>query len=236
MALPKQQTPIYSTIIPTMDKEIKFSPFLVKHEKCLLLAQQSEDDNTMVDTLKDVVKDCIKTDIDVDKLAIVDLEYLFSQIRAKSVGEIVELIFPCDVCDSQKATVKISFDLTKLKIDKHPDHNKKISLFDDVGIVMKYPSINILKKLKSNELSIDDLFLLIVDSIEYIYDSEEIYYTKEQTAEEVTQFINDLTQDQFNKIQQFYDTMPRLRQYVSYNCPVCGLAHNKVLEGIESFF
>ena len=235
MGLPKQSTPVYNTVIPSTEEQVKFRPFLVKEEKTLLLAQQSEDVTVMVDTIKQVLNDCIKSDIDVNKLAIFDIEYLFSQIRAKSVGEISELIFPCDVCDDPKAKVKIQFDLTKLKVQRHPDHNKKISLFDNVGVLMRYPTINTVKRLESSEMSIDDLFVLIVDSIEYIYDGNEIYYTKEQTKEELVEFVNNLTQEQFSKIQQFFETMPKLRQDVTYTCPVCGRVHNKYIEGIESF-
>lgn len=235
MALPKQSTPIYNTIIPSTEEKINFRPFLVKEEKALLLAQQSEDINVMVDTIKSVLKDCIKSDTDINKLAIFDIEYIISQIRAKSVGEISELIFTCDVCTDPKAKVKIEFDLTKLKVTKNPNHNKKVSLFDDVGVVMKYPTINTVRKLDNGDMSVDELFSLIVDSIEYIYDSNEIYYTKEQTVDEVIEFINNLTQEQFGKIQEFFETMPKLRQEVSYTCPVCGRVHNKYLEGIESF-
>lgn len=235
MALPKQSAPIYNTVVPSTEEKIKFRPFLVKEEKSLLLAQQSEDVNVMIDTIKEVLKDCVHSNIDVNKLAIFDIEYIISQIRAKSVGEVSELIFPCDVCDDPKARVKIEFDLTKLKVTKNPNHNKKISLFDNVGVVMRYPTINSVKKLNNSDMSIDELFSLIVDSIEYVYDGNEIYYTKEQTTEEVIEFINNLTQEQFGKIQEFYETMPKLRQEVSYTCPLCGRNHNKYLEGIESF-
>jgi len=233
--LPTQTAPTYNTIIPSTEERIIFRPFLVKEEKALLLAQQSEDVNVMVDTIKQVLSDCIKSTIDVNKLAIFDIEYLFSQIRSKSVGEISELIFRCDVCDDPKARVNIQFDLTKLKILKNPNHNKKVSLFDDVGVMMRYPTINTVKRLESSDMSMDELFALIVDSIEYVYDGNEIYYTKEQTKEELIEFINNLTQEQFGKIQQFFDTMPKLRQDVTYTCPVCGRVHNKYIEGIESF-
>ena len=235
MALPKQTAPVFSAVVPSTEDKIKFKPFLVKHEKALLIAQQTEDLDAIVDTIKEVLTDCIQSPIDIDNLAIFDIEYLLSQIRSKSVGEISELIFACDTCNDPKARVKIPFDLTKLKVEKNPEHNKKISLFDNVGIVMKYPNINTVKRLDKSDLSIEDMFRLIIDSIEYIYDDNEIYYTKEQTKEELIEFVNNLTQEQFSKIQSFFETMPKLRQRVTYNCPVCGAPHNKYIEGIESF-
>ena len=146
MALPKQSTPIYTTKIPSTDKVIKYRPFLVKEEKSLLIAQQSEDSTVMVDTLKAIVKDCVQDKIEVEDLAMFDMEYLLLQIRAKSIGEIAELIFACDVCEDPKAKVKINIDLTKIQIVKDPKHNKKINLFGDVGVVMKYPSITDINK------------------------------------------------------------------------------------------
>ena len=149
MALPIQNTPVYTIKIPSTKKEIKFRPFLVKEEKALLVAQQSEDTQVMLDTLKEILRNCIKTPIEVDELALFDIEYIFSQIRAKSVGEVVELIVRCDKCpeEDEKARVKLTFDLTKLNVTFPEGHNKKIALFDDVGVVMKYPSLEIMNDL-----------------------------------------------------------------------------------------
>lgn len=238
MALPVQNTPIYTTVIPSTKESIKFRPFLVKEQKTLLLAQQSEDINVMADTLKDVIRLCVKSNIDVEKLAIFDLEYIFSQIRAKSVGENVELLFSCDDCTDEKARVKISIDLTKLKVETDPLHQTKLDLFDDVGIVMKYPSINVLNVLEKYgvDAEIDLVFDIVCQCIDYIYDSKEVYRADEQTKEELTTFVNNLTTDQFNKIESFFETMPKLRQKVNYTCPMCSKEHNKVLEGLNSFF
>ena len=141
MALPINTTAQYSLTIPSNGAKVKYRPFLVKEEKALLLAQQSEDPVVMVDTLKGVVASCVTGDYKADDLATFDLEYIFTQIRGKSVGETVDLLFPCDVCEDEKAKVKISFDITKIQIEKSPEHNKKIDLFGDVGVVMRYPTI-----------------------------------------------------------------------------------------------
>jgi hypothetical protein len=238
MALPVQNTPIYTTEIPSTKEVIKFRPFLVKEQKSLLLAQQSEDINVMADTLKDVIRLCVQSQIAVDKLAIFDLEYIFSQIRAKSVGENVELLFSCDVCVDEKSKVKINIDLTKLKVETDPTHEPKIDLFNDVGIVMKYPSINILDALEKYgvDAEIDLVFDIVCQCIDYIYDNNEVYHAHEQTKEELTTFVNNLTTEQFGKIESFFETMPKLRQKVNYTCPMCSREHNKVLEGLNSFF
>jgi hypothetical protein len=240
MALPKQQAPIYTLDIPSTKESLKYRPFLVKEQKALLLAQQSEDPVVMVDTLKQVIKSCAQTQIDVDKLAVFDLEYIFSQIRAVSVGEIVELFFYCDTCDDdEKAKVKISIDITKLKVESFPGHTVKIPLFGDVGVSMKYPNINVVKsieKLGETSTEVDLVFDIITECIDYIYDTSEVYYAKEQTKEELSEFINNLTSEQFEKIENFFETMPKLQQKVSYRCPVCSKEHNKTLEGLNNFF
>jgi len=238
MALPVQNVPVYTVNIPSSKDEFKFRPFLVKEQKALLLAQQSEDPVVMVDTLKAVINSCAKTKIDVEKLAIFDLEYIFSQIRAKSVGESVELFFFCDTCEDEKAKVKISIDLTKLKVEFDPNHQAKIHLFGDVGIVMRYPTINVVKSLEryGEQKDVDLVFDIIAECVDYIYDGEEVYYAKEQTKEELGDFINNLTAEQFTKVEEFFDTLPKLQQRVSYKCPVCQKEHNKVLEGLNNFF
>ena len=237
MALPISNTPTYTLAIPSTGKEVKYRPFLVREEKALMIAQQSEDPIVMVNTLKDVVKTCLVGEFNVDDLATFDLEYIFTQLRAKSVGETVDLIFPCDVCEDEKARVKISFDITKLKVEKSPDHENKIHLFGDVGVVMKYPTMQVLKKLQNLDTNnLDDLFKIVAECIDYIYQGNELFYGKEQTQEELLDFINNLTSEQFGKIQKFFETMPRLKQEVDYNCPVCGRVHHKVMEGLQSFF
>lgn len=237
MALPMSSTPTYMLTIPSTGKEVKYRPFLVREEKALMIAQQSEEPMVMVNTLKDVVKSCVTGDFNADELATFDLEYIFTQLRAKSVGETVDLIFPCDVCEDEKARVQISFDITKLQVEKSPDHQNKIHLFGDVGVVMKYPTMQVLKKLQNLDTNnLDDLFKIVAECIDYIYQGDELFYGKEQSQEELLDFINNLTSEQFAKVQKFFETMPRLKQEVNYNCPVCGKSHNKVLEGLQSFF
>jgi hypothetical protein len=240
MALPVMSTPTYSLVVPSTNTTIKYRPFLVKEEKALLIAQQSEDVSVMVDSLKRVIVDCIIDKIDADKLATFDLEYIFTQIRAKSVGENVELYFPCDNdhgADNQKAKTKIILDLTSITVDKPADHNAKIDLFAEVGVMMKYPSIDVIKKLEGlNSEDINVIFDVIADSIDFIYEGDKIHYAKEQKKDDVIQFLGNLTSEQFLKIQKFFQTMPRLKKDIQYTCPLCQKEHFKVLEGLQSFF
>lgn len=234
MALPRAATPIYNTIIPSSKKPIKFKPFNVLAQKSLLIAQQSEDQGVMVETLKTVIRDCVIEEIDVDSLAMFDLEYLFMQIRAKSVGELVELLFECDNCQEQ---TKVTFDLTQLQVFTPEGHNPKIDLGGDIGIVMKYPDINIMKKMDAFDVNdVAVVFDIIVSCIDYIYDVDQIHYAKDQSKTDLDDFINNLSTKQFSKIQNFFETMPRLRQQVVYDCPKCRTHHDRVLEGINNFF
>lgn len=237
MALPKMNAPLYNVTIPSTKKEVKFRPFLVKEEKSLLLAQQSEDPKVMVNTLKSIIENCIVDKVDIDKLAIFDYEYLFTQIRAKSVGEIVELLFLCDTCDDDKAKTQVNIDISKFQVEFPEGHDTKIALFDDVGIIMKNPSLDTLDKLeKIKDGDIDSIFDVVAECIESVYTTEEVFNTKDQTKQEVIEFLENLTQEQFMKIEGFFLTMPKLRQTVEYDCPVCNKHHVKKMEGLASFF
>ena len=237
MALPKMNAPLYNATIPSSKKEVKFRPFLVKEEKALLLAQQSEDPKVMINTLKSIIENCIVDDVDVDKLATFDYEYLFTQIRAKSVGEIVELLFLCDTCDDDKAKAQVNLDISKFKVEFPEGHDNKISLFDDVGIVMNNPTLATLDKLeKIKEGDVNSIFDVVADCMESVYTTEEVFNTKDQTKQEVIDFLENLTQEQFKKIESFFLTMPKLQQKVEYNCPVCNKHHVKTMEGLASFF
>lgn len=240
MALPLNATPIYNLTIPSTQKQFKFRPFLVKDEKALLIAQQSEDPITMLDTVKTVIAACAKSEVDVDKLASFDIEYIFLQMRAKSVGENVELVFQCDEdhgVDNEKARSLVQINLLDVKVETFEGHTNKIELFDDVGVVLKYPTIDTLKRLeKATESGIDQVFDVVIDCIDYIYNTEEVFASKDQSREEMIEFLNNLTSDQFEKLQQFFYTMPQLRAYITYTCPVCNKVHNKYMEGLASFF
>ena len=240
MALPVMSTPTYTLVIPSTKKSVKYRPFLVKEEKSILIAQQSEDIVVMVDTLKDVIRSCILDKVDPDALSTFDLEYIFTQIRAKSVGEIIELYFPCDVDHGEqndKAKVKISIDLTKIEVEFPEGHTNKIELFGDVGVIMKYPTMELMTKLENtNSDDLDNIFDLVASCIDIIYEGDKLHYAKEQKQKELLDFLYNLNSEQFVKVQNFFATLPRIKKDVEYDCPICNLHHNKTLEGMQSFF
>lgn len=236
MSLPLQSTPIYKLTIPSSDKTVSFRPFLVKEEKALLLSQQSEDIDVMIGTLKEIISNCVKEPIDVEDLAIFDIEYMFTQIRAKSVGEVVPLIFTCSQCEQENNKVRLEIDLTSIPLVKDPSHTNKIALFDNVGVIMKYPNLDTLRKSDGKTEDIDAVIEVVIDCIESIYTDDEIFHTKDQTREELNEFVMNLTKEQFDKLENFFVTIPKFRKEIEYDCPACG-AHNKtILEGPASFF
>ena len=238
MSLPINQATLYNITIPSTGKTVRFRQFLVKEQKALLLAQQSNDELVMLDTLKNIIKECVKDPIDVDKLATFDIEYLFVIMRSKSVGENVEIVLRCPDCsDNKDSKIVMNVDLASLEVHKNPDHNNKIPLFDDVGIVMKYPSFNTLKAIRTS--NVNDPFEainIIIECIDFIYNTENVYYPEDVTKEELIEFIDNLTDKQMNDIKTFFKTMPRLYKDISFTCPVCGKTYVKRLEGLESFF
>lgn len=240
MALPIMNTPTYNLVVPSTGEKVKYRPFLVKEEKALLIAQQSEDVEVMVDSLKQVIGGCVLDKIDVDNLATFDIEYIFTQIRAKSVGEIVELLFPCSEDhgeDNDKAKLKISIDLTNLQVEFPEGSVKKIPLFGDVGVIMKYPSFDLMSKMENiNVEDVDTIFDIIASCIDIIYEGDEIHYAKEQSKEELLEFLYNLTNDQFQSLQKFFTKMPKISKTVEYNCPICAKHHSVTLEGMQSFF
>ena len=237
MALPVMSVPTYELTVPSTKQKIKYRPFLVKEEKTLMIAQQSEDETVMLNTLKSIISGCTFDKLSVDTLAIFDIEYIFTQLRAKSVGEISELIFMCKQCNDPKARMHVDIDLTSLKVEFNEKHMVTIPLFNDVGIKMKYPSLTLLDKMKefdNNEVSA--IFDVITECIDSIYDEDTVYPAAEQTKEELEVFINNLTQEQFLKIQQFFETMPKLEKTIEFSCPVCKHEHSHTIRGLSGFF
>ena len=240
MALPINTTPTYSVTLPSTGEQVTYRPFLVKDQKNLLLAQQSENAKVMSDTLKSVISSCIVGDVNVNELATFDMEYLFLHIRGKSVGEEVPLVLKCDVDhgeDNEKAKIKHTVHINEIQMEKNPDHQDKFELFNGVGVKMQYPSFEMIdqfQNVRQDDASV--MFDVIGQCIEYVYDDSEVYYSKDQTKEEINQFLENLTTEQFEKIQKFFDTMPKLIHTVEYNCPVCNKHHKVKIEGLQSFF
>lgn len=231
MTLPKQSYKFYSVTVPSTKKQIKFRPFTVREEKQLILAQESDDIPTITGAIKEVLKACIQDDVDVSTLSIFDIEYLMTQVRAKSVGEIVNLSMPCAM-DANHEKIPVRIDLTKIQVTTPEGHKDVIPLFDDVGVKMKYPTLDML-----NVMEEADAFELAILCTDYIYDSQEIHRAVEQTHDELREFYESLDAPQFKKIEEmFFRTMPVYQHELTYVCPACKHEHKRVIKGLSNFF
>ncbi len=228
MTLPTVTIPKYTTKLTSTDELVHYRPFIVKEEKVLLIALESGEYEQISRALKDIVKACTFDKLDVESLPIFDLCYLFINIRAKSVGEVVE---PNLTCPSCKATTLVKIDLTEIKINKKPEHTTKIDLGDGLGIVMKYPVL-FEKQLEGDSVDIQ----VIANCVEMIYQNEKLWKLEDTSIEEIVNFIEHLTHKQFEKILQFYETMPEFKHEVKYKCSKCEKENSVVLEGIGDFF
>tara|TARA_B100000965_G_scaffold52135_1_gene38795 strand:+ start:1026 stop:1745 length:720 start_codon:yes stop_codon:yes gene_type:complete len=238
MPLPKISTPTYEMVIPSSKKKIKFRPFLVKEEKILIIAMESQDNTQIANAIKDVLESCILTKgIKVDKLATFDIEYLFLNIRGKSVGEEIEVMVTCTDDGETKVPTTINLDDIKVKIDK--EHSPDIKLDDELTLRMRYPSME--EFIKTNfstteNLNVDDTFKLIASCIDQIYSEEESWAGSDCTDKELTEFIESLSSQQFKQIEKFFDTMPKMTHTVKVTNPKTKKQNKIVLEGLQSFF
>lgn len=233
--LPKQNIMMYEMTVPSTDAKVKFRSFTIREEKLLLIAQQSEDPKVMVQTLKEIVEACTEGKLDVNTLAIFDLEYIMTKIRSKSVGETIRLQFQCDE-NAEHEPIVLDLDVSKIEVKKFPGHSKTISLFGNVGITMRYPDIEMLEVLSTMEEVPNLVFGIIYDCIESIYDDQEVFLAKDQTQADLVQFVDGLTKEQFKKIEEFFETMPKFEHVIEYKCATCGHEHRKKIEGISNFF
>lgn len=233
MALPRLTTPEFETVIPSSKEKIKFRPFLVKEEKILYMALESGETNDIKNALLSVIDSCILTPgIDVEKFATYDVEFIFLRLRAKSVGEIINLNLKHQNSDCQHET-PYQLNLENVHVHFNEDHNDKINLGNNIGIKMKMPNLNkILSLGDTNDIEV--IFNLILACTEYVYDSDNIY--EEFTDDEMREFIESLTQDQFAEIQKFFDTMPSLYHDITWKCEQCGEEETVRLQGMQSFF
>lgn len=242
MALPKIDVPIYEVVIPSTGKKIRFRPFTVKEEKLFLMAAQSNDAETTLKTILQVLNNCILDDVDIEKMPIFDLEYIFLNLRARSIGEVVELSYKCnnEVVDEngegKKCNNIVNLNVNLLEIEPNKkEYNNKIELTQNLGIVMRYPSLNLLDITDTKD-ELDTVIKLIVDCIDYIYDDENIYYAKDSTKEELMEFLDSLQSKELEKIKKFFDDLPRITKEIDFKCNKCGYHENITLEGIQNFF
>jgi hypothetical protein len=238
MPLPKISTPTYELELPSTGQTIKYRPFLVKEEKLLVIALESEDTKQITSAIKNVIKNCIETKgVKVETLPTFDIEYLFLNIRGKSVGEEIEVNIICPDDGETQVPVKINVD--DIKVQKNPDHNKQIKLDDSIMMEMKYPSLE--QFIKSNfdlssDSTMDQSFELISSCIDKIYTEDEVWSTSDVTKKELMEFLDQMNSSQFKEIEKFFETMPKLSHKIKVKNPVTEVESEVTLEGLSSFF
>ena len=238
MPLPKIATPTYELVLPSTDETIQFRPFLVKEEKLLVLALESEDNKQITTAIKSVLKNCVLTKgIKVEQLPTFDIEFLFLNIRGKSVGEELEVNIVCP--DDEKTQVTVDINLDDIQVQKSEEHNKQIKLDQNLMMEMKYPSLDqfIKNNFDFNEKNqMDQSFQLIASCIDKIYTEEEVWATADCTKKEVNDFLEQMNSGQFKLIETFFETMPKLSHTISVTNPKTKVESDVVLEGLASFF
>lgn len=239
MPLPILETPKYTVTIPSTKKIVEYRPYLVKEEKILMLAMESEDEKQMIMAVKDIIRACTFEKVNPDDLTTVDLEYIFLKLRAKSVGEISTVVLKCQ---DEKCTGSVNAEINLESIE--PTRNGTISsnqiqLTNKIGMTLRPISVRALSRLSGdteNKSKADQVTSLIISSIESIYDDKEVYRVEDYSIEELTKFIDSLTTPHLQKIQSYVESLPRLTKELQYTCPKCKTAHKIVLAGLQSFF
>ena len=231
MAIPKIVTPTYECELPSTKQKIKYRPFLVKEEKVLLVALESDDDNAIQDAIIQVLQNCIMTEIKVDKLPIFDFEYLYLKVRAKSVGEVVNLKLKCP--DDDKVTVDHDLYVDELSVKFPEDHKLEIPFTKDYGVIMKYPTIKSFRKDVNPAVMSFELFK---DCLQTIYKGDETYDIGNIEAKELDEWIDTLTPEYYNKVLAWFKTMPKIEHLIEYKNPKSGKEFKLRLQGIKDFF
>ncbi len=238
MPLPTISTPTYELVLPSSNRKIKYRPFLVKEEKILILAMESQDPKQIARAVKDVISKCILSKgIKVERLSTFDIEYLFLNIRGKSVGEQIEVMVTCP--DDKKTQVPMSINIDSIKVKTDDQHSTDIKLDEIYTLRMKYPSLD--EFIKSNfnfdsNMNVDDTFDLIASCIDQVYSDEESWSHQECTKKELTEFVDQLNSSQFKEVEKFFETMPKLSHAVKVTNPNTKVESEIVLEGLQNFF
>ena len=236
MALPVLTVPTYELEVPSTDEKVKYRPFLVKEEKLLLIAIESEDNGEIVQAVKTIVDECTFNKLNLGKLPIFDVEYIFLQIRAKSVGETTNLRLLCP--DDRETYAKVEVDLTEVLVQVDEGHTNKIELTDEMGIIMQYPNIDSMVDVGIADITASNMLDIISTCIEHIYDKggEEVHMAVDSTKKELVEFIEQLNTKQFAEVQKFFDTMPKLKHTVKVKNPKTEKESEVTLTGLNDFF
>ena len=233
MTLPVINTPTYELVVPSTKDKLVYRPFLVKEEKILLMAMEEDNEKQLNRALKQVVNNCTFQKVKVDKLALFDLEYIFLRIRAKSVGEVAKLSLLCE--DDGETYVPVEIDLESIEVEFKEDHDPKIQLTDEIGIMMGYPTFEHID-FDASESDVNKIFDMIGSSILQIFEGETVYERTDFNKKELKTFLESLTSDQFKRVQSFFETMPRLRHTIELENPKTKVIITITLEGLNAFF
>ena len=236
MALPKLTTPTYELEIPSTDAKIKYRPFLVKEEKILMMAMESKTSADITQAVKDIVSECTFNKVKIDDMPMFDVEYIFLNIRSKSVGEVSKLKLLCP--DDKKTYADVEVNLNEVKVQVGDDHTNKIDLGNGMGMIMKYPTIDSFKESGIKDINPSNMLEVITTCILQIFEDEgkKVYDTKDQTQKEVTEWIEGLNTKQFQDVQKFFETMPKLKHEITIKNPKTKVESKIMLNGLNDFF
>ena len=236
MALPKLNTPTYELEVPSTDEKLKYRPFLVKEEKILMLAMESKENVQIIQAVKDIVSTCTFEKLNVSSLPMFDIEYIFLNIRAKSVGEVSKIKLLCP--DDKKTYTTVEVNLTEVEVQVDDKHTNKIELTDDMGVIMTYPTIDTFAEIGIEDINAGNMLDVVASSILQIYEQkgEKVYNSKDQTKKELTEFVESMNSSQFKKVQDFFETMPKLKHTVKVANPKTKKTSDVILTGLNDFF
>ena len=236
MALPKLDVPIYEMTVPSTDEKIKYRPFLIKEEKILLIAMESGANEDVIQAVKQIVSECTFNKLKLGNMPMFDVEYIFLQIRSKSVGEVSKLKILCR--DDGETYANVEVDLTEIEVQVNDDHTNKIELTDEMGVMMKYPTIDSFSVAGISDITAENMLDVIVACIDKIYDKkgEEVYDSKDSSKKELMDFVEGMNTTQFQDVQAFFDSMPKLRHEITVVNPKTKVKNVVALSGLNDFF
>ena len=233
MALPKLDTPIHTLVLPSTGQEIKYRPFLVKEQKLLMMAQESEQDDQMYHIMSNIVRACTFDKVDADTVPLFDIEYVFLKLRAKSVGETAKLRVMCP--DDEKTYTELEVNLDNIDVQMTENHTNIVELSDKVKIIMKYPQLKDMKMIGADLQGVEQVFSILKYCIHEVHDGEKVYNRIDVTEKDIEDFIESFSTTQLESVINFFDTMPKLRHTMTITNPKTKVKSDIVLEGLQSF-
>ena len=244
MALPRVASPTYELTIPSSGEKVSYRPFLVKEEKTLLMAMEARDNQAMTKAMQDIITSCTDGEVDLKSLASFDIEYFFLQLRGRSIGEVLTINphrpenFKCCKEAKEEDICEVNINIDDIVLDTSKIKNTEIKITDDIGLKLKFPQLETVQKYatEGEDIEAENVFKLIIDCIEYIWDGDEIYKAKDSTKKELNDFIESLSSSQFVNVREFFESMPRLSHTIDWECGKCKKSTPMIIEGIDSFF